>query len=167
MIQYKNGDLFEYISDKHLDPSVNIIIPHITNDIGAWGSGFVVPLGKQYPKAQDSYIKSYVDHDNANIPMLGNCQIVDCGCNTYVANMCAQTGILGHSTGDRNMVNMKPIRYAALVDCMRNVASFADANSCQIHCPKFGSDRAGGNWYFIEELIQEIWEQFSVTVYIL
>jgi hypothetical protein len=35
----------------------------------------------------------------------------------------------------------------------------------EIHCPKFGSGLAGGNWAFIEDLIEDIWGKYSVTVY--
>jgi hypothetical protein len=29
------------------------MIVHVCNDIGAWGLGFVVPLGTKFPKAKD------------------------------------------------------------------------------------------------------------------
>lgn len=34
-----------------------------------------------------------------------------------------------------------------------------------IHCPKFGSGLAGGNWLFIEDLISDIWKNIPVFVY--
>ena len=34
------------------DLSTRPLIAHICNDIGAWGKGFVVPLGQKYPKAK-------------------------------------------------------------------------------------------------------------------
>jgi len=35
----------------------------------------------------------------------------------------------------------------------------------QIHAPLFGSGLAGGNWDFIEELINEIWDGYDITVW--
>jgi hypothetical protein len=35
----------------------------------------------------------------------------------------------------------------------------------EIHCPKFGSGLAGGNWDFISNLIEDIWSKYHVTVY--
>src|SRR5690606_12743464 len=55
MIQYEKGDLFEKIKihqkDKH------ICIPHVCNDIGAWGSGFVVALSKFSRAPEEKYRK--------------------------------------------------------------------------------------------------------------
>jgi len=82
----------------------------------------------------------------------------------FVANMIAQNGVRGPE-------NPKPIKYEALVNCMQAVAERSVHRSLQhypveIHAPKFGSDLAGGNWSFIEELIEEIWKDFSsVTIY--
>ena len=158
-MKYHKGDLFEYIKT-HEGP---FIIPHIVNNIGAWGSGFVVPLGKNFPEAKEYYLQWANLHGTIG-NMLGNSQLVKVG-NVYVWNMCAQDGIMSHSTGDRSKVNDKPIRYAALVKCMQDLNTAKVDIGAEIVCPKFGSDRAGGNWDFIEELIEEIWEPyFDVTV---
>jgi hypothetical protein len=72
--------------------------------------------------------------------------------------------------------NDKPIRYAALIQCMAGIRDHVLARNkvlqwhgqqSQIHCPKFGSDRARGSWEFIEELIDELWcaNNIPVTVY--
>ena len=39
------------------------------------------------------------------------------------------------------------------------------SDKIEIHCPKFGSGLAGGNWHFIENLIEDIWTAYFVTVY--
>lgn len=159
MINYINGDLFDQPK-----LSGNIIIPHIVNNIGAWGSGFVIPLGEAHPIAKEAYLNDYRAYKNAKLPMLGVCRVVNCDHGIYVANMCAQTGIMSHSTGDRLSVNHKPIRYAALIKCMQKVAGAAHYLDASIVAPKFGSDRAGGTWEFIEELIEEIWCNVKVTI---
>jgi hypothetical protein len=147
MIEYIKGDLFTQL------PITPVIIPHIVNDIGAWGSGFVVPLGRHFPIAKEAY--------HQYRPSLGQCQFVDClelygQPRLVVANMCAQRGIVGRSTGDRSEVNDKPIRYEALVKCLRQLDDYCKTLDIEVHAPKFGSDRAGGTWPFIAELIEEI-----------
>jgi hypothetical protein len=36
----------------------------------------------------------------------------------------------------------------------------------EIHAPKFGSGLAGGNWNFIENLIEDIWIDIPVYIYV-
>ena len=134
MIVYKVGDLFAGVK-KCEEEGHKILIPHICNDIGAWGRGFVVPLGKAYPKARAFYMIAK--------QILGDTILVEEGAVT-VANMIAQ-----HKLGG------KAIRYAALVKCMQTVSEQVPKTT-QIHAPLFGSGLAGGNWDFIEELINEI-----------
>jgi hypothetical protein len=100
--------------------------------------------------------KSLGQCDFVNVQVKENIEIT-------VANMYAQTGIRSISTGDRSKVNKKPIRYEYLVSCMTSVRDSLEADT--IVAPKFGSLRAGGNWSFIEELIEEIWcPSFDVVI---
>jgi len=158
MIKYVEGDLFEHIEGK------NVVIPHVCNDQGGWGSGFVVPLGQKFPFAQDSYLSwangeytgdpvMYANHDRFE---LGNTQFVDFG-DVVVANMVAQ-----HEFKSKD--NPQPLKYGSLVHCMDQVRAFIVDE--EIHAPQFGSGLAGGDWDVIEGLIEEIWDDFSVTVYI-
>ena len=43
-MQYKIGNLF----DHEFAFNERVMIPHIVNNIGKWGSGFVIPLGKTF-----------------------------------------------------------------------------------------------------------------------
>lgn len=150
-IQYIKGDLFEHIPDIKFDSSgMKIIIPHVCNNIGCWGSGFVIPLGQNFPIAKKAYM-AHVKNDNL---FLGQVSIPLVDDNIYVANMIAQEGIMSSSTGDRGKVNHKPIRYAALCKCLEKVNILC--KGYDVYAPKFGSNLAGGNWDFIEELIEEI-----------
>lgn len=150
MINYVKGDLFAAVKDKS-----NIIIPHICNDIGAWGAGFVLPLAKHFPQTREKYL-------GLKSLRLGATQIVrvDEDAVIYVGNMIAQ-----HSVGLEN--GRPPIRYAALAKCMDQVTELAKFQHCSIHAPMFGSGLAGGNWDLISTLIEEIWcdQGISVTIY--
>lgn len=160
-INYQKGDLF-----KHL-PAKNWIIPHIVNTRGVMGAGFVLPLKKSFPQAEEIYLQV------AKMPCglrLGHnsyaMDIKDNKINGVIVNMVAQHGVISSS-------NPKPIRYAALTECMQRLVKFATyeldhvAGGWEIVAPKFGSGLAGGNWDYIEELINEIWigNNIPVTVY--
>jgi len=146
--KYVKGDLFDNIGGFN----GYTIIPHIVNSVGAWGSGFVVPLAKHFPQSKKMYLKHWESFN------LGDVQFVRCSDSVTVANMFAQEGILGQ--------NSKPIRYTALLKCMENVRYVIDNSKtpCRIVAPKFGSLRACGNWELIEELIQEVWADLDVTI---
>lgn len=168
VIKYVEGNLFENI--KGLS---NITIPHVCNDVGLWGSGFVIPLGRYFPKAQQEYLAWYKDEKIGASTLrgvgfaparfaLGETLMVkvDEKNNIWVANMIAQ-----HNVGGG-----RPLRYNALVKCMETVVSLpAPPEEISIHAPLFGSQLAGGKWEFIAELIQDIWVDrgFNVTIHYL
>ena len=84
-IKYIVGDLFAPIA---ANPN-KIVIPHICNDIGAWGAGFVVPLGKHFSKAKERY-SDWVNKrwKNSGIPFkLGETQYVRINEQITVMNM--------------------------------------------------------------------------------
>lgn len=137
-----------------ITPDHNVVIPHICNDIGKWGKGFVLSLSKRWPKTRSEYL-SFVDHNG-----LGTCQFVQVEDNITVANMIAQHGI--GRTPDR-----PPIRYGALTTAMNNVARYCHDTDATIACPKFGSGLAGGQWSIIRQLVYELWVDngIDVTVY--
>lgn len=137
-MKYIKGDLFNFITP-------NTVIPHVCNNAGAMSAGFVVPLCRRYPVVKIEYASSKL--------YLGNTQFIDVEQYVCVANMIAQT------LYDRP----RPLRYDALVYCMEEVADFA-MNGYRILAPKFGSELAGGNWEFIECLIEDIWEGLDVTI---
>lgn len=138
-MKYIKGDLFNFITP-------NTIIPHVCNNAGAMSAGFVVPLCRRYPVVKIEYTSSKLD--------LGDTQFINVEPDVYVANMIAQT------LYDRP----RPLRYDALVYCMEDVALDVEFNNLKILAPKFGSELAGGNWEFIECLIEDIWEGLDVTI---
>jgi hypothetical protein len=157
-ITYKIGDLFNLLPEDGIK-----IIPHICNDVGGWGSGFVVPLGKKFPMSKNCYRdwhKHGVCHDVLGEKYfgLGEVQIVDCGNNVIVANMIAQ-----HSTITRKPGSI-PIRYWALAKCLQEIKKLSCRINATIHAPMFGSGLAGGDWDFIETLIQEAWTNANIPV---
>jgi hypothetical protein len=163
-IIWKTGNLFDLLDKVE---SRKIVLPHVCNDVGAWGRGFVVPLGQRFPCAKDRYLESFANEDFKLA--LGCIQIVPVSYigtingmkSVSVCNMIAQHRLISDS------LSRPPIRYVALADCMKKVAAIAEAEEAEIHAPKFGAGLSGGQWEFIEELIRELWldRKLSVTIY--
>jgi hypothetical protein len=191
--KYVVGNLFELIPNHGPETQTPpVVIPHICNDLGGWGSGFVVPLGKLYPEAEAAYRRWHSHRFDSsagpwsNYFELGNVQIVICDTTTIpgvavtpgmsdsttrkqaiVANMIAQHGTVTRPMDDDP--NRPPVRYTALAACMSKVANYIAhlPQGTAIHAPKFGAGLAGGNWDLIEELIREEWldRGIPVTIY--
>lgn len=137
-----------------------IIIPHVCNNIGKFGAGVAKSIAYKWPNVKEEYL-------NKSLYKMGTTQFVFAEEGIFVANMIAQYRI-------KTFNNLKPIRYEALIKTMISVGDKWDeyqglGYETFIHCPKFGSEHAGGNWNFIKELIQEIWvnQGIDVTVYLL
>lgn len=127
------------------------LIIHCCNDIGAWGAGFVMALSAKWDAPEQHYraLRSY---------SLGNVQLVDVEEDITVVNMIGQQGCGPDEFGN------PPIRYTAIMLALQQVNAEAEATGATVHCPKFGSDLAGGDWNLIEALLQEI-VTVPVTVY--
>ncbi len=135
------------------------VIAHICNDIGAWGRGFVVPLGRRFPEAQTQYRAWY--HRKSDPPFaLGQVQIVAVRADVWVANMIGQHGIYTH--GD-----VPPIRYAALRECLGRVCAFAQTQAASVQMPRFGCGLAGGDWEIISQIIEDELVQHGLSVTVL
>lgn len=143
VIRYIQGNLFDHVSP-------GVVIPHVCNDIGAWGAGFVVPLAKAFPQSKEAYLS--LSHRR-----LGVTQFVGVDNGVTVANMIAQRGIGRSETG------AIPLRYDALETCMKSVAEFCH-DGLRIVCPEFGCGLAGGKWEIVERMIGMRWSHLDVAV---
>lgn len=165
MIKFeKQGDLF---ADLEKAKSPWIIIPHVCNNIGGWGRGFVLAVEKHFPHAKELYLSKteYV---------LGTgqiCESIPTANRIYwVYNMIAQNGVCGEN-------NKRPLHYGYLANCMshlvteihyaRNKLAHYPTSKPIIVCPRFGSDLAGGNFDVIREMIDVIWSDFDTYIYYL
>jgi hypothetical protein len=134
-------------------PSQTIIIPHCCNDINAMGAGVARALFEKWPVVKSHY------HANAELQRLGQVFMIPVEGGTdnprvYVANMIGQHGVGVDEYGEA------PVRYSALTIAMFRINRWMDSLNIPnpvIHCPKFGSALAGGDWMVIEKLIKEIW----------
>jgi len=151
-ILYRRGD-----ATAPEDPSGGrMIIPHVCNDVGGWGSGFVVALSRRWPEPEAAYRKLYQEHGL----QLGWVQMVRVSDRVAVANMIAQHGL-------RPSFDGIPLDYDALRKCLDGVAQAAVNNKCSIHMPRIGAGLAGGDWFRIADIIAETMcdRGLRVTVY--
>jgi len=144
MITYLEGDATNPVG-KGLK-----LICHISNDLGAWGAGFVLALSKRWKKPEAYY-------RTEKRLVLGTVQHVCVGGDIVVCNMIGQHGIRYDING------LAPIRYDAVRECLNDVNRFAVHNNATIHAPRFGAGLAGGDWDIIEKIIND---EVTVDVYI-
>lgn len=149
-MKYIKGDLFDSIPQK----DVITFVPHIVNNIGAWGKGFVVPLGQKYPKVKQEYLAM-------KERILGDVQFVDCD-DVIICNMVGQNGI------GRQIDGTPPIRYEALQKAMNavkdKILELQKIKTVEIVAPLFGAGLAGGDWTVISEMISSIWSKNGIVV---
>jgi hypothetical protein len=164
-----HNDLFNYV-EQHIyagNNGTSIIVPHVCNNVNTFGAGFAGAVANRYPIVKENY---HLLGNNFLKNNLGYVQFIETnkdktfGHKLIFANMIAQNSTISKT-------NPRPLNYLALVRCMVNVSNYISQNfssdsKIQIHCPRFGCGLAGGNWLFIQDLIQDIWSNTPVHVYI-
>ena len=137
-IQYRKGDATAPQSEN------NKIIVHICNDMGGWGKGFVMAISKRWKKPENQYREWFKSKDGFE---LGKVQFVQVEEDLWVANLIGQHKINKDENGNA------PIRYDAIEDGLKEVASFAKESNASVHMPRIGCGLAGGKWEMIEPII--------------
>lgn len=161
MIAYHKGDV------TYPEGTGCRVIVHCCNDIGGWGSGFVVALSQRWPiRHRPSPEVCYRDWyrgkvapkavnnkglavDNQTVPFaLGQVQFVEPQADLWVANLIGQ-----HKCWPIDGV--PPVRYNAIRDGLDSVREFCQAQNARVVCPKFGAGLAGGTWDIIAGLLEQ------------
>jgi hypothetical protein len=164
------ANIFDHLENniRAKNNGVSIIVPHVCNNVNAFGAGFAAGVAKHYPVVKENY---HLLGSNFLKNNLGYTQYVkvlsdkEYGHKLIFANMIAQNGLISDK-------NPRPLNYLALVKCMNSISQYINTNfdndqRVQIHCPKFGCGLAGGNWNFIQNLIEDIWTRIDTFVYAL
>lgn len=130
-----------------------LIVAHICNDVGAWGSGFVLALSQQDNRPEQAYRRWY--KRRAELPRelssepafaLGEIQFAPFHLNdVFVCNMIAQ-----HGTGGE-----QPLYYNALRHCLRKLAPKAHEAQATVHMPRIGCGLGGGTWEKVQPIIMQ------------
>lgn len=169
---YNNEDIFvNTLSLAKMDQTgCSIVIPHVCNNINLFGAGFAEAIGNRYPEVKANYHllgNSFLRNNLGYVQFIEVYNNQKYGHKLIVANMIAQNG-----TKRKN--NSRPLNYIALAKAMHGVSLYIKGMQAKnreysskwtIHCPKFGSGLAGGNWNFITDMIADAWKDVSVFVY--
>jgi O-acetyl-ADP-ribose deacetylase (regulator of RNase III) len=134
------------------------VVVHICNDVGAWGKGFVVALGKRWPISKQSYL-AWAKGPSTQPFGLGEVQFVEVADQLWIGNLIGQHGIVSH-------LNPKPIRYEAVTLGLASVAHFAHGKGASVHMPRIGTGLAGGSWPEIEAIIERELLAQGLKVYV-
>lgn len=142
MINYVIGDA------THPQGDGPMVIAHCVNNIGKWGSGFVLALNKRWPNVKQNYLGWYSNPFSKSNPfVLGSVQFVRVEPDIHVANIIGQ-----HQTIRENP---SPIRYDALRIGLRTTAEFCLKIKASLHAPRLGAGLARGSWPIIEDIIED------------
>ena len=156
-ITYQTGDATRPDGE---DPR---LIAHICNDIGAWGSGFVVALSRRCPTPEKSYRAWHREGLWEGDPFeLGQVQLASYDTpGVLVANMIAQRGIRHDASAPA------AVDYTALHNCLRHLGALATHMGASVHMPRIGCGLGGGDWDVVAKIIDDTLtsRDISVTVY--
>lgn len=166
-----NKDIFEEIHKRVSagNDGSTVFVPHVCNNIDLFGAGFAAQVADRYPSVKADYHmlgKVFLKNNLGYSQILKIFEDQKYKHKLYFVNMIAQNGIIGQN-------NTRPLDYYALVRSMSSLSSFIQnktgfsngSEKIEIHCPKFGSGLAGGNWNFISDLISDIWGKYNIFVY--
>lgn len=134
------------------------VIGHVVNCQGVMGSGIAKSVRERYPQVYTDYREKCVfERDSAN--NLGSAQFVsvggDHGSNRDVVNLFAQN----YYGTDKRYLN-----YGALAQSLATMSIFYWASS--IGFPyKMGSDRAGGDFNIVLEMIEFYFKNNDVKIF--
>jgi hypothetical protein len=151
MLHYLIGDATSPIKTPAL-------LPHVVNDKGLWGSGYVISLSKKDNRPEHLYL-NWHDQEKKDLP-LGAVQICPYISGCTVANMVAQHDV-------RSINGVPPVRYSALKQALTSVFYHAKKNGLTVHMPRIAGVRSGGDWDKIEEIIEETMDGVETYVYTL
>lgn len=163
----KNQDIFDSINTRISSGQngCSVIVPHVCNNVNAFGAGFAGQIALKYPEVKMNF------HMLGTKAKLGHSQFVSVKSDKHYrhsiifANMISQNKLF-------HKMNRRPVNYAALVYSMNQVKQYIKAlqlnidSNIEIHATKFGSGLAGGDWKFISHLIDDIWFDIPVYIYI-
>ncbi len=146
------------------------VICHCVNDMGGWGSGFVVAISRRW-KSPEHYYRAWARQRVSaeknpltdRLPEglisfeLGSVQFVEVEPAIWVANLVGQHRTIG-------VGEVTPIRYNALETGFAKVRDFCEKHQATLCMPKIGAGLARGDWDRIEGLINKTFKDTPVNV---
>ena len=135
------------------------VIVHCCNDAGGWGSGFVLALNARWSKPRECYREWFREGAYAGTKFeLGAIQIIEVEADLCVVNLIGQ-----HGYGKCSDPNDPFVRYDAVRAGLSKLISVIGTAS--IHMPRIGCGLAGGTWWEMGPIIEEVFKDHQVFVY--
>lgn len=129
------------------------VIVHGCNDIGAWGAGFVLALGKVYPYARDRYLDAFTKNRTMQV---GDIDLFKVEEGVMVGNLITQYGV-------RRPGNEVPFSYEGFRECLKKLREQMPDHS-RVHMPRIGCGLGGATWDQVEPIIREELSDWGVPV---
>lgn len=149
MIVYRKGDV--------LNDRANLtIIAHQTNCHGAMGAGIAKQIAELYPEVDQAQKEMY----KAGKQKLGAIQRISVeGGKLTIVNLYEQKGT-------RLFPGQKLTGYKALEQCLCRLKAMMKETDV-LGMPKIGAGRGGGDWSRISQIIENVFGQTTVYIYVL
>lgn len=156
MLKYKVGNLI----DAARSGEVNVI-GHGCNCFTTMGSGIAPQIAKAWPRV----LRADQETVKGDRNKLGNYTCVtSIAEDLMIFNLYTQYGFWGRNKG------LRDLDYNALYDALRRMRTaiingpFIDV---KVGLPLIGCGLAGGNWRIVSRIIEEVFKDFDITIYVL
>ena len=150
----------KYVKGSILDTEC-MYIAHGVNCQNVMGAGVAKVLYEKYPKVKEDYHRHCAFHIERKNKLLGGIDFSYQVDNKLVVNCFTQDR---YGSDGKRYVN-----YSAIVDCFKEMTFFSGVGGeieGPIAIPKIGCGWAGGNWEFVEQLINDtVGDQLEIWVY--
>lgn len=133
------------------------VIAHQVNCMGVMGAGIAKQIKTRFPDVYDEYVKYC--HVNKGGKLLGDCQLVKSESGRYIANLFGQYNF--------SMYHIST-SYPAIEHALKNLKTIMQLNHLDTLAIPYGMScgLAGGDWWIISDLINEIFNNSSINVQI-
>ena len=154
-IKYFTGDAITAFQQAQLNGNTGTFLAHCCNAKGVMGSGIARSIKERIPAAYVEYKYHLEDIELRGLSPMGDLSHAD-----NVINLIAQ---------ENYGRNSRQVHYGYLAKVLRKAAvmfSSYDEERTLIVPYKMCCDRAGGDWDVVEELLEVMFEGWTVEVYV-
>lgn len=158
MINYITGNLLDALKNKEVD-----VIAHGCNCSNGFGSGVAKQIARRYPEVKEAF-HEFTSVHNAFLPpasLLGKCMYVSTS-DGIVVNMFTQENY------GQDSIDCVPVVYCSYEAIEKGFIYLKEHwGREKIGIPKIGSGLGGGDWNKIEAIINKIFNDTDIYVYVL
>lgn len=159
-IKYVHKDIFQAMIDNEIDG-----MAHGVNCSGGFGSGVAGQIAKYYPSVKQMYLEKY----NQLGWGLGQVQEVPVphikAIGSFTIFNCATQKQYGRDPKSQPLGMY--VSYEAIRECMYRLHEYLEQGKIsKLGIVKIGSDLGGGDWCQIEKIINDVFSDIDIYVYV-